>query len=111
MKYEVFWSTSKVVSRSEIVMKFWDKIASEAKEKLGQLPTADKEDKGHLGQSARLRRLIDAANGQKWRAEILLTEAKDLPVDGGRWTWNNEDLLWFYPELATADDNLLQLGK
>ena len=114
MKYEVLWPTKKVIERAKVVMDFWSKIADGTKDKISALPEAERVDKTHNGMPARLRRLADAARSQSWRASILLREANDS-VDingpaGKLWTWTSEDMLWFYPELATSEENLLQLG-
>lgn len=113
MKYDVTWSTARVIQRATIVMNFWNAVAEKAKEKLAQLQPAEREDKSHQGLTAKLKRMADAAKGQAWRAEVLLKEATDMlpSLMTGAWPWTSEDLLWFYPELASNDESLLQLGS
>lgn len=112
MKYEVQWTTEKVAKRAKIVLDFWLKVKNDALFKLQSLATAEREDKTVIGQPAKLRRLIDAAEGQRWRAAIMLQEATDALPGGGHgifWPFTNDDLLWFYPELADGVVDLLQL--
>ena len=110
MKYEVTWTTAKVIERAQIVMDFWNKVADGVKEKIGQLQAAEREDKTHQGLPAKLRRMQDAAKAQAWRAQILHREATDSHIER-QWPWTNEDLLWFYPELASDEESLLQLKE
>ncbi len=117
MKYEVQWTTEKVAKRAQIVLDFWLKVKKDAVEKQRALSIAEHEDKTVTGMPAKLRRLVDTAEGQRWRAAIMLQEANDslasvVAGDGGAhgfWKFTNEDLLWFYPELADGVVDLLQL--
>jgi hypothetical protein len=110
MKYDVIWNTQKTIDRSTLVMNFWRGVADKVAQELQQLQPAERDDKTHQGLPAKLRRMADAAKAQSWRAEILLKEATGCIAANKAWPWTSEDLLWFYPELASIEDSLLQLS-